>query len=100
MKKMFEVYNTYGKSSGDEISFKSVLEDTQENRQSILDGINTDYPEDSIEDFLNGKINSIGFYLDGGDWDEPTGCYVLVKTKEQLIQEIQKKLDKIEKDFE
>lgn len=107
MKLLYEIFNTYGKSDGEELHAIGLIEDTQEERESLIDEYfyvdegDVDYTE--VLRFIEGKVDSVYVSLDGGDWDEPTGREVVLTTYEtkvhQLSVEYQKQLDKINKLF-
>lgn len=80
-----EVYNFYGKSSGEELYEKFEIVDNKEERASLI----SDYvwssfvSEQDTEQFINGETNSFYFDFDGGDWDEPTGRELVLIDKER-----------------
>jgi|SRR5690625_1433560 len=93
-KVLAEVYFTYGKGDGEELSERFVIEDTPEARRDLLDGVYYDDTYENEDDFANGKSNVFSFERHGGDWDEPTGGYIAVSTKDDLISEIKDKAEK------
>ena len=89
----YEVINTYGKSSGKEVTDSGVIEDTKENREELIDEwswSNSDF-FDSKDNFINGNRDSVSFSLDGGDWDEPTGREIVITTYETQKAEIERR---------
>lgn len=89
----YEVINTYGKSSGEEVADFGVIEDTKENRAELLDEWSW---SDSLffnnkDDFTHGARDSVSFSLDGGDWDEPTGREIVLTTYEVRKAEIERR---------
>ena len=89
----YEVINTYGKSSGEEVADFGVIEDTKENRAELLDQwswSDSDFFENK-DNFINGNRDSISFSLDGGDWDEPTGREIVITTYETRKAEIERR---------
>ena len=89
----YEVINTYGKSSGKEVTDSGVIEDTKENREELIDEwswSNSDF-FDSKDNFINGNRDSVSFSLDGGDWDEPTGREIVITTYETRKAEIERR---------
>ena len=90
MKKLFTIYNYYGKNDGEDDSEESVYEDTPELRKSLVEDHFWDKEEvvDPIEDFVNGKIDSIYAHLTGGDWDEPTGRMIEVCSQEGRLERL------------
>ena len=89
----YEVINTYGKSSGEEVTDSGVIEDTKENREELIDewSWSGSYFFDSKDAFINGNRDSISFSLDGGDWDEPTGREIVITTYETRKAEIERR---------
>ena len=89
----YEVINTYGKSSGEEVTDSSVIEDTKENREELIDewSWSDSYFFDSKDNFINGNRDSVSFSLDGGDWDEPTGREIVITTYETRKAEIERR---------
>lgn len=104
-KKLFQIYNFYGKYSGEELRDSVVLEDTRENREDLFDEhlSYSDFSERDKENFLSGKADYFSGDLSGGDWDDPTGVEVAVLSKEEAINRAnkayQKELNKIENLF-
>ena len=89
----YEVINTYGKSSGEEVTDSGVIEDTKENREELIDEwswSDSDFFENK-DNFINGNRDSISFSLDGGDWDEPTGREIVITTYETRKAEIERR---------
>lgn len=87
------IYFTYGKGDGDELYERFVTDNTPEGRKSIFEYISYDDSFDSKDDFISGKIDFFSFENYGGDWDEPTGGYIVVNTKDELIKNIKKKAE-------
>lgn len=89
----YEVINTYGKSSGEEVTDSGVIEDTKENREELIDewSWSGSYFFDSKDNFINGNRDSVSFSLDGGDWDEPTGREIVITTYETRKAEIERR---------
>lgn len=89
----YEVINTYGKSSGKEVTDSGVIEDTKENREELIDewSWSDSYFFDSKDNFINGNRDSVSFSLDGGDWDEPTGREIVITTYETQKAEIERR---------
>lgn len=91
MRKIFELAFGYGKYDNMQAEQTFVaLEDTKENRQSILDeysGWQPDFKED-LDDFLNGKTNHLILNRDAVDWDEATCMIIEVKTYEEKLAEL------------
>lgn len=89
----YEVINTYGKSSGEEVTDSGVIEDTKENREELIDewSWSDSYFFDSKDNFINGNRDSVSFSLDGGDWDERTGREIVITTYETRKAEIERR---------
>jgi hypothetical protein len=89
MKKIFEIYEGYGKFDSMELCTTIIKEDTLENREKIF--------EDEFghwdgfmdkESFLNGKSDSVSCTRCGCDWDETTCGEIIVLTKEEKLLEL------------
>lgn len=97
-------YVTYGKMDGEEHRDDIVGIDSEEFRKELLDEIYFDDAYDSEDEFINGDINSFTYGSYYGDWDDPTGGFIVIYTKQELIREIEKKaseeLAAIERMFE
>lgn len=106
MKVLAIVYNSYGKCDGEEEYDSIVIEDIPENRDYLIDDYFWDRDDifGSIEDFIEGKSNSLYGALSGGDWDEPTGREIVITTKEDalfdILQTYNKEKNRIEQLFE
>lgn len=106
MKVLVTIYNSYGKSDGVSEWDSRVIEDTSKNRDYLIDDYFWDRDDifDSIEDFVEGKTNSLYGALIGGDWDEPTGREIIITTKEDalfdILQTYNKEKNRIEQLFE
>lgn len=90
MKKLFQIYNTYGKHSGEELSEEFVAEDSVSTRQGIIDDFCAwkQFYYESPEDFTSGEVDHLTYSMDGGDWDDPTGGYITVKTFQEALAEL------------
>lgn len=89
-KKLFEIYVTYAKDSGEELHSSWVAEDTPEERLKALEdecGWADEWDEDPA-DFEEGEISTIGFST-YGDWDDPTGGYLRVVSYDDKMRELQ-----------
>lgn len=90
MKKIFELSFGYGKYDNMKVEETFILDDTKANRQDILDEYSGWQPDfkDDLENFLNGKSNSLSLYRDAVDWDE-TNCMIIeVKSYEDKLLEL------------
>lgn len=104
VKKLFEVYVTYGKGDGEELRESWVAEDTPEERLKALEdecGGVDEWSDDPAE-FEGGKIDYIGFST-YGDWDDPTGGWLRVSSyeekREDLANEYVKEVKRLKKQF-
>lgn len=97
-KALFEIYYTYGKSSGEERGHYWVEEDTREARGKAIQDINHNDTY-FLEEFLEGKQNTLYFHSHGGDWDDPTGGFISISTKEDKLKELEAERLRIEKIF-
>lgn len=89
-KLLVEIYFTYGKSSGDELYDRFIINNSTMDRESIFECFSYDDAHGSWEDFVNGDSDYFSFDIYGGDWDDPTGGYVEVHTKDEMIDKIQR----------
>lgn len=89
----YEVINTYGKSSGEEVASSGVIKDTKDNRAELISewSWSDSYFFQDKDDFINGNRDSVSFSLDGGDWDEPTGRDIFLTTYEARKAEIEQR---------
>lgn len=89
-KKLFEIYVTYGKGNGEELRESWVAEDTPENRSEYLDDLcYSDEFADSDSNFIDGKSNIMHYYCYGGDWNDPTGGWLQVRSYNDVMDELQ-----------
>lgn len=107
MKMLVEIFNTYGKSDSESRSDLFVIEDTPESREELIAYSfwgREDLFENEIENFVNGKTDNFYGDLTGGDWDDPTGRYIQLSSKEDyifgLLTQYQKEKNEIELLFE
>lgn len=94
-KKLFEIYATYAKDSGEELHSSWVAEDTPEERLKALEdecGWSDEWFDDPV-DFEDGKIDTIRFST-YGDWDDPTGGWLQVQSYEEKREELADEYDK------
>lgn len=89
-KKLFQVFHTYGKGSGDELAEEFVAEDNSSARQGMLDDwcAYADFYGTAPEEFVSGESDYISFDKDGGDWDDPTGGYIKITSYEDCIDKL------------
>src|SRR5690625_4131022 len=98
-------YATYGKMDGEELVDGFIGEDSKEFRKEMLRTLGSyDDAHDSADEIINGEIDSFTYASYGGDWDDPTGGYIVIYTKQELSNAIEEKASKeiaeIEKLFE
>ena len=55
---------------------------------------------DSLEDFWMARLVALLFWLEGGDWDDPTGGFIKVSTYEEELEKITKQLADLKKQFD
>lgn len=102
-KLLIEIYHTYGKGDGEELYSSNVEEYYPELRQHLVE--EHEYWEcyDNKEDFINGKQDTINFERYDGDWDDPTGATIVIKTYKQKLEEIKREyeeaIEKLDKQF-
>lgn len=104
VKKLFEVYVTYGKGDGEELRESWVAEDTPEERLKALEnecGWADEWYDNPLE-FEGGQLDSISFST-YGDWDDPTGGWLQVRSyeekREELADEYDKEVTRLKKQF-
>lgn len=101
-KKLFEIYVTYGKGSGEELYESWVAEDTPEEREEAFGKTYADDWIESPDDFRAGNEDSISFST-YGDWDDPTGGTLTVKDYDTKLNEISRnyaeELRRLDKQF-
>ena len=91
MKVLVREYVSYGNGDNDTLENEYVIEDTKENRLVILDDFkHIDDWDNDTEDFVNGQIDYIGYY-NYGEWDDPTGGFITISTREDVLKEIEEK---------
>ena len=85
VKKLVSIYYSYGKGSGEELRERYIIEDTRKAREEIVEDYGEDDSYSSVESFYDGTDGSISFANHGGDWDEPTGVYIVIESKESAL---------------
>lgn len=102
-KLLVEIYHTYGKGVGEELYSSEAVVFYPEHRQDLVNEHEYWDCYDSKEDFINGKQDTINFERCDGDWDDPTGATIVIKTykqkKEEIKEEYKKALEKLDKQF-
>lgn len=95
VKKLFEVYVTYGKDSGQELYSSWLAEDTPEEREKAVQEETywSDDWLDSPEQFVDGGTDTIRF-ASWGDWDDPTGGWLQVQSYEEKLEDLASEYDK------
>lgn len=91
-KVLVEIYFTYGKQDGEELTQSYVTDDSKDLREELFDYWTefAAYIEGGRDAFIDGEIDDVFIESDGGDWDDPTGYLVCVKTFEQKRAEIER----------
>ena len=94
--KILQMSRSFGKHDGEEV-FSTELFHSMEELKKLLE--DEGFDEEDIQELFE-KHKAIYIDNDGGDWDDPTGFYIEVFTKEEKIQQItekyKKELNKIE----
>ena len=87
------VFFTYGKRDGEELVESYVETDSKELREEVLEdwASNSYYIDGDVEDFKEGSLNRLYADRGGGDWDEPTGVYIVLTSYSQKREEIERK---------
>ncbi len=93
-KVLVDIYYTYGKGDGEELGERFILDLAKESREDIFDCFGYDEIYDDKEAFLKGDIDTFSFGRYGGDWDDPTGGFVVVNSKDELIKNIKQKTER------
>lgn len=84
MEKVVRVYDIYGKGEVEECIYQFLINDTIENRQSLIDEFMSGYIMYD-EEFLSVEKDSV--YCDiEGDWDDPTYRSITIFTRDELIE--------------
>lgn len=81
-------YVSFGKGDGEELRDQYLINDTPEERKNIIDNTYYDYTHVSAEDFIEGKSDVFDYESFGGDWDDPTGGYIILQSKEDVINTV------------
>lgn len=100
-KRLARIYFTYGKGDGEEVGDSVLIEDTREERENLI--MSYAHAHESLEDFLDGKVDYFAADRDGVDWDEPTGYSIVIYDKDGLLTSIrleyESKVDNVERLF-
>lgn len=95
MFKLVEIYDPSLETNNDLPVVSYFIVDNIETRKQLIENYYGDYALESEEkSFLNGKIDTISFYLDGDDWDCPCGCTITIKDYKQKLHEIETEYNK------
>lgn len=87
-KVIFIVRNFYGNGNmeDDEEAYQDTILDTPENRASLVEEyLWGEEVRLEREAFISGKTNYIAVESGSGDWDEPTGRSLVLRTKEESL---------------
>lgn len=88
-KRLVREFVSYGKGDGEELVEEYVIEDNAESRREILDDFGSyDFAFDNEGDFIEGNTDSFQVEMSGGDWDDPTGKFIAIYDKDELINEV------------
>lgn len=92
-KVLVEIFFTYGKRDGEELGENFVETDSKELREGVLEewASNGMYLDSEVESFKEGSVNSLYVDRDGGDWDDPTGVYIVLTSYSQKKAELERK---------
>lgn len=97
--KILQMSRSFGKHDGEEVFSTKLFHSMEELKKLLEDEGFDELDEEDIQELFE-KHKAIYIDNDGGDWDDPTGFYIEVFTKEEKIQQItekyQKELNKIE----
>lgn len=105
-KVLVEIYRTYGKQDGRELSESYLENDTTDMREALYDEWtrHSAYVEGDRDKFVQGDIDEVLTGEDGGDWDDPTGYEIAISSYEQKKAEIedqyQRDLARLNRQFE
>lgn len=93
MKKIVQVWNTYGKSSGEELERQYTFDDTPKEREKVIADAKVFegsefWSEEDLDKFISGEDNSISYTCDG-DWDDPSGGFLKVLSLEEALRELE-----------
>lgn len=91
-KVLVTIENSYGKNDGHEVVDSFTIIDSKEAREELVDEYSWSRGDiwDSVDDFINGEQDTLDVELTGGDWDEPTGRFISISTKEEALKAAQK----------
>lgn len=95
-KVIFIVRNFYGNGNmeDDEEAYQDTILDTPENRASLVEeylwGEEIGFEREA---FVSGKTNYIAVDPGSGDWDEPTGRSLVLRTKEESLNIAKKRYE-------
>lgn len=104
-KRLVRITVSYGKGDGEELRDQFLFEDTKEAREELIEN-EASWGEiyDDKQEFLDGVVDGIFVHLDGGDWDDPTGKFIAIYDKSELLTELKIDYDsevaKVERLFE
>ncbi len=96
--KLVKIYSSYGKADNEVCDNSFLFNDTLENRIKLLDQeVGNTYGRELFE---TGKENAVYISNEGGDWDDPTGTTIIIKTIEEEQRDIEIEHRKQLKDLE
>lgn len=82
-KVLVQLFNSFGKGDGNELFDEYVINNTEEERADVIDDFGRyDFVyTGSEEGFIDGSDSYFEVAISGGDWDEPTGKSLIIKTQ-------------------
>lgn len=96
--KLVKIYSSYGKGDNETCDNSFLFNDTLENRVSLLDEeVGNAFGRELFE---QGVEDAAYFDNDGGDWDDPTGTTIEIKTIEEEKRDIEIEYKKQLKELE
>ena len=104
-KVLVEIFFTYGKRDGEELGENFVETDSRELREGVLEewASGSLCIDGDVEAFKEGSLNRLYADRDGGDWDEPTGVYIVlssyIQKKAELARKYNADLAKLNRQF-
>lgn len=93
-KVLVEYYPTYRKGERGELDNQLVTEDSRASRLEIVNEHDDFECYGDLNDFIEGKTNTVSIEFDNDDWDEPTGMDIVITTYEDKRQEIESNYQK------
>lgn len=92
-KVLYELFNTYGKGTGEELENHWVADDSEEARYEAILTAQADEIWDDEEAFISGDSNVLSVHY-SGDWDDPTGGFIQVTTYAEAARAIKDEMER------